>query len=99
MSRAMRRHPVVAKPPKRGRGGVPRAATRAAPARAKRGFFSWPPPWIADIITELRKVVWPSRQDTIHLTVVVLIVSTIIGGALGGFDLAFAWLVEHLLLP
>jgi preprotein translocase subunit SecE len=46
----------------------------------------------------LRKVVWPSRQDTLHLTVVVLIVASIIGAALGGLDLGFAWLAEHVLL-
>jgi len=46
----------------------------------------------------LRKVVWPSRQDTLHLTVVVLIVASIIGLALGGLDLGFAWLAEHVLL-
>ena len=98
MSREMRRHPAVGKPPKRGRGGIPRAATRAVPARAKRGILSWRPRWITDIITELRKVVWPSRQDTVHLTVVVLVVAAIIGAALGGLDLGFAWLVEHVLL-
>jgi preprotein translocase subunit SecE len=77
---------------------MPRAAPRAAPGRAKRGPFSWSPRWITDIITELRKVVWPTRQDTLHLTVVVLIVATIIGIALGGLDLGFAWLAEHILL-
>ncbi len=98
MGRAMRRHPAVTRAPKRGRGAIPRAAPRAAPAKAKGGILSWRPRWIADIISELRKVVWPSRQDTLHLTVVVLIVSVIIGAALGGLDLGFAWLVEHSLL-
>ena len=98
MSRAMRRHPAVAKAPKRGRAAIPRAAPRAAPAKGKGGILSWRPRWIADIISELRKVVWPSRQDTMHLTVVVLIVSIVIGAALGGLDLGFAWLVEHVLL-
>ena len=51
-----------------------------------------------DIISELRKVVWPSRPDTMHLTVVVLIVSVVIGLFLGGVDFGFAWLVEHVLL-
>jgi preprotein translocase subunit SecE len=51
-----------------------------------------------DIISELRKVVWPSRPDTMHLTVVVLIVSVVIGLFLGGVDMGFAWLVEHILL-
>ena len=98
MSREMRRHPAVSKTPKRGRRGIPRAAQRAAPGRAKGGPLSWRPRWATDIITELRKVVWPSRQDTLHLTVVVLIVATIIGVALGGLDLGFAWLAEHVLL-
>jgi preprotein translocase SecE subunit len=99
MSREMRRHPVVTRGPKRGRAAIPRAAARAAPSKAKRGgILAWRPRWIADIITELRKVVWPSRQDTFHLTVVVLIVATAIGVALGGLDLGFAWLAEHILL-
>lgn len=102
MGRAMRRHPAVTKPSKRGRGAIPRAGARAgaraAPAKAKGGILSWRPRWIADIITELRKVVWPTRQDTVHLTVVVLVVATIIGVALGGLDLGFAWLAEHILL-
>jgi preprotein translocase subunit SecE len=51
-----------------------------------------------DIISELRKVVWPSRPDTVHLTVVVIIVSVAMGIFLGGVDMGFAWLVEHILL-
>jgi len=88
----------MARAPKRGRAAMPRAPQRAGPGRAKGGILSWRPRWITDIITELRKVVWPTRQDTLHLTVVVLIVATIIGVALGGLDLGFAWLAEHILL-
>ena len=99
MGRAMRRHPAVAKAPKRGgRAAMPRAAARGAAAKTKGGILSWRPRWIADIISELRKVVWPSRHDTLHLTVVVLVVSVAIGAALGGLDVGFAWMVEHVLL-
>jgi preprotein translocase subunit SecE len=77
---------------------MPRAAPRAASAKAKHGILSWRPRWIADIISELRKVVWPTRHDTLHLTVVVLVVSVAIGAALGGLDVGFAWMVEHILL-
>lgn len=98
MGRAMRRHPAVAKSPKRGRGAIPRAAPRPASAKAKGGVLSWRPRWIADIMSELRKVVWPSWADTRYLTVVVLVVAAIIGVALGGLDLGFAWLAEHVLL-
>ena len=89
---------MVGKGPKRGRAAMPRAAARPAPGKAKGGVLSWRPRWIADIITELRKVVWPSWADTRYLTVVVLVVATIIGVALGGLDLGFAWLAEHVLL-
>jgi preprotein translocase SecE subunit len=51
-----------------------------------------------DIISELRKVVWPSRYDVWHLTVVVVIVTLIVGAALGGIDMAFAQLIDHTLL-
>ena len=98
MSRAMRRHPAVGKPPKRGRGAVPRAAARATATGGKAGAAPWRPRWITDIISELRKVVWPSWPDTRYLTVVVLVVATLIGIALGGLDLGFAWLAEHVLL-
>jgi preprotein translocase subunit SecE len=51
-----------------------------------------------DIISELRKVVWPSRQDTMHLTVVVVMVALLVGAALGGIDIGFGWLIDNLLL-
>ena len=98
MNRSLRRHPVATKQAKRGGGVTMPRAPRAAPAKGKRGILSWRPRWVMDIISELRKVVWPSRPDTMHLTVVVLIVSVIIGLFLGGVDLGFAWVVERVLL-
>ncbi len=35
---------------------------------------------------ELKKVVWPSRAEVIRLTIVVIIVSAIVGGYIGGLD-------------
>jgi len=51
-----------------------------------------------DIISELRKVTWPSRAETIHLTVVVIVVSLLFGVLLGGADLIFSWAVEQTIL-
>ena len=51
-----------------------------------------------DIISELRKVTWPTRQDTLSLTWVVVIVSVVVGLALGGIDLLFNWFIENTLL-
>lgn len=51
-----------------------------------------------DIISELRKVVWPSREDTTYLAVVVVIVTIIFGALLGAIDIGFGWLVDQTLL-
>ncbi|MBX7111850.1 MAG: preprotein translocase subunit SecE [Dehalococcoidia bacterium] len=51
-----------------------------------------------DIISELRKVTWPSRAETMHLTLVVIVVSLIFGVILGGADLIFSWIVEQTIL-
>ena len=57
-----------------------------------------PRPVIA-IIDELRKVVWPTRQETANLTVVVLVVAIAVGIFLGVIDFGLNRLVENALLP
>jgi preprotein translocase subunit SecE len=56
------------------------------------------PGWADDIISELKKVTWPTRDETAYLTMVVIVVSVVVGSALGGIDVAFNWLINHLLL-
>lgn len=51
-----------------------------------------------DIIAELKKVTWPSAQQVRELTIVVIILSTIVGVLLGGIDWVFSKLVEAFLL-
>ena len=46
--------------------------------------------------SEMRKVVWPSREETQRLTLVVIGVSLSIGLLLGAFDLLFTELVRIL---
>lgn len=41
---------------------------------------------------ELRKVVWPTRQETIRLTIVVIAISSVIGAFLFASDSLFLWL-------
>ncbi len=74
--------------------------TAAAPAveGVQRGGSLFKPRWAMDIISELRKVTWPTRQETAHLTVVVIIVSILFGIVLGGADVGFGWFVEHTIL-
>lgn len=54
---------------------------------------------IIAIIDELRKVVWPTRQETANLTVVVLVVAIAVGAFLGAIDFGLNRLVENVLLP
>jgi len=56
------------------------------------------PRWFEDISSELRKVSWPSRDETVYLTTVVVIVALAVGAMLGGVDVFFRWLVDRLLL-
>jgi preprotein translocase SecE subunit len=56
------------------------------------------PRWAEEIISELRKVTWPSMEDTRYLTFVVLVVATAFGVFLGGIDMFFNWAIENTLL-
>jgi len=54
--------------------------------------------FIGDIIGELRKVTWPTRQEAIRLTVMVLIVCAVIGVILALLDWGFGRLIRDVLL-
>ena len=43
---------------------------------------------------ELRKVVWPTRQEALRMTWIVMIVVTIIALMLAGFDTVIQWLIK-----
>ena len=77
-----------------------RRATRGAkpPASTKRRFRLGLPRWLEEIFSELKKVTWPTREETAYLTMVVIIVSVVAGIILGGIDILFNWLIDRLLL-
>ncbi len=101
MGRASRR--ALERADRRLRGLQPRGRTPIAPSGPstpdgpRRGSLLRPL-WARDIISELRKVTWPSRSEVYHLTVVVVVVSIFFGIVLGGADLAFSWFVEKTIL-
>lgn len=43
-----------------------------------------------NIIEEIRKVSWPSRQETLKLTIVVIVTSLFAGLYIGTLDVVFA---------
>ena len=87
----MKRPTLGARAPRPTRGARP-------PAGQRRRFRLGAPAWLTDIVSELRKVTWPSRDDTVYLTMVVVIVAIAMGAFLGVLDMFFNWLLERLLL-
>lgn len=83
-------------PPPRGLSTASPSVPHAAGAQRSGSLFK--PRWVMDIISELRRVTWPSRHETMHLTIVVILVSLLFGVLLGGADLFFSWLVEQTIL-
>ena len=54
--------------------------------------------FIGNIISELKKVTWPPRRETIYLTAIVIVVSVVVGITLYGFDYGFSkWIEEGFL--
>ena len=47
---------------------------------------------------ELRHVVWPSRTRTIAYTVIIIVLSLVLGYLLNGFDLGFRALLGHFII-
>jgi len=60
-----------------------KASTKSAPAKKSRFSF------FTEVVAELRKAHWPTRQETLRLSIIVLIVCAIVGGILGALDSAF----------
>jgi len=48
-----------------------------------------PAKFFSEVATELRKVTWPTRQETIRLTAAVIIISVAVGLFVGGLDILF----------
>jgi preprotein translocase subunit SecE len=42
--------------------------------------------WLRETRGELRKVTWPTREEALRLTYVVIVLSLIMGAVLGGLD-------------
>ena len=63
-----------------------KAGTKSAPAKKSRFSF------FTEVIPELRKAHWPTRQEALRLSILVLVVCAIVGVILGGLDWAFTQL-------
>lgn len=65
---------------------TPGHAARVSPAR-----------FLQEVMEELRKSVWPSKEETARLTAIVIALSVVVGFFLGGLDRVFAELFNRLI--
>jgi preprotein translocase subunit SecE len=54
--------------------------------------------FVGDIIGELKKVTWPTRDEAVRLTVMVLVVCAVVGVILALLDYGFGRLVQDVFL-
>lgn len=54
------------------------------------------PPLVTDLMGELKKVNWPTRESTMQLTIVVISISLIIGFYIGIIDALLAYGLEFM---
>lgn len=47
---------------------------------------------------ELKKVTWPTRQETIRYTATVIVISIAVAFFLGGLDYLFQWVLNNFVL-
>ena len=52
---------------------------------------------VGDVASELRRVTWPTRQETMRLTMMVIAVAALVGTFLGLVDLAFTRIFEGII--
>ncbi|MDA1279287.1 MAG: preprotein translocase subunit SecE [Chloroflexi bacterium] len=70
----------------------PPARSAAGPGVSRSSGFSIVR-FFGEVFSELRKVTWPTREDATRLTVMVIILSAVIGVLLGLFDMLFARII------
>lgn len=61
-------------------------------------MFSKLTTYFSETKTELKRVVWPSRQDTMKHTLAVIGISVVVAVFLGALDILFQFLLETFLL-
>ena len=68
-----------------------RASTRRPTPSVAPGAVSRVNPitFLQETVSELRKAVWPSKQETGRLTVIVIVLAVAVGVFLGGLDRFF----------
>lgn len=54
--------------------------------------------FLKEVHVELKRVTWPTRQQTIKYTLLVIGLSLAVAAFLGGLDFLFAWLLDKFII-
>ena len=54
--------------------------------------------YLQEVRVELKKVVWPKREQVVKLTIIIFIISTLVAIYMGGLDFGLTKLLETLIL-
>jgi len=54
--------------------------------------------FLQEVRIELKRVTWPTRQQTIKYTLIVIGLSLAVAAFLGGLDFLFSWLLDRFVL-
>ncbi|MBN17964.1 MAG: preprotein translocase subunit SecE [Chloroflexi bacterium] len=68
---------------------------RKVSSQASKKIFSFS--IIADVVGELNRVTWPTREETTRLSIMVITVAVIVGIFLGVIDLGFSSIFNFIL--
>ncbi len=66
---------------------------RSADKPARKGMFSRLSLFFRQVIAELRKVIWPTRNELINYTVIVIVFVSVMAAIVAGLDYVFTKLV------
>jgi preprotein translocase subunit SecE len=86
MAQIFRKQPVATSTPTKTR---PAARTEGQQDNSPIGRLRYQ---YDSIVSELKKVTWPTREETRNLTIVVIGISVALGLFLGGIDFVLSWL-------
>ena len=68
---------------------------RQTAGAARRRLFQWR--FFAEVYGELRKAEWPTREEAIRLTGIVIAIALSIGALLGAIDAGFSFIGGYVL--
>ena len=80
--------------------GTPKASRRTAPSpNAPKEPRTKPRQFVREVNAELRKVAWPSREETLNLSLIVFVFLVILTAMIAGMDYGFSravlWVIDQ----